>query len=256
MDATMLTLKATGKEAPRLRTAQIVALHLAPGLLATPAYIGLAPVVTGAGAPPALALLLVSLFVLLPVELGYLLYQGRRRNGRWAPAGVVLYRAPLARRQYLLLVPALLVWSAVSSTLLTPLDEAIRQSLFAGLPDWFFATNFVQNLGQYSRESLVAVLLLSAVLNIAVPAVEELYFRGYLLPRMAGAGRWAPLLNVALFSLYHLWAPWDNPARIVALLPVVYAVWWQRNIYLSMAVHCALNTIGTLGLLALLITRL
>jgi hypothetical protein len=30
------------------------------------------------------------------------------------------------------------------------------------------------------------------------PVVEELYFRGFLLPRMEGLGRWAPLVNVTL----------------------------------------------------------
>jgi membrane protease YdiL (CAAX protease family) len=93
------------------------------------------------------------------------------------------------------------------------------------------------------------------VLNIATPITEELYFRGFLLPRMARWGIWAPLISVALFSLYHFWLPWENPTRIIALLPLVYAVQWKRNIYLSIAVHSLLNTIGSIGLLMLVLNR-
>ncbi len=44
--------------------------------------------------------------------------------------------------------------------------------------------------------------------------------------------------------------PWQNPGRILSLLPVVYAVWWKRNIYLGMAVHCLGNIAAMLILLA------
>jgi membrane protease YdiL (CAAX protease family) len=95
-----------------------------------------------------------------------------------------------------------------------------------------------------------AIVALSAVTSVAVPIAEELYFRGYLLPRLPARPAWAPLLSAALFSLYHFWLPWDLLGRIVALLPVVYAVQWKRNVYLSLLVHCLLNTLGTLGLAA------
>ena len=86
------------------------------------------------------------------------------------------------------------------------------------------------------------------------PVVEELYFRGYLLPRLERFGRWAPLLNVVLFSLYHFWTPWQFFSRIVVLVPMVYAVWWKRNIYLGIITHSVLNIIGLLFTLALLLS--
>ena len=98
------------------------------------------------------------------------------------------------------------------------------------------------------------MVVLSFVMNIAVPIVEELYFRGYLLPRMARWGNWAPLINVVLFSLYHFWLPWETLNRIITLLPIVFVVQWKRNIYLSILVHCLLNTIGSIGLLALVLS--
>ena len=83
-----------------------------------------------------------------------------------------------------------------------------------------------------------------ALNGIAGPLVEELYFRGYLLPRIPSRRGWAPLINVILFSLYHFFSPWQNVTRIVALIPLVYTVAWKRNIYLSIFTHCILNTLG------------
>lgn len=76
---------------------------------------------------------------------------------------------------------------------------------------------------------LWTVVVLSAFLNLAVPSVEELYFRGFLLPRIPGGSHWAPLLNASLFSLYHFWLPWDFFGRLVAL-PVAYVVQWKRGL--------------------------
>ena len=57
-------------------------------------------------------------------------------------------------------------------------------------------------------------------------------------------GRWAPLVNVSLFSIYHFWSPWQVLGRMLGLAPMVYAVRWKENIYLGMVVHCSLNTLG------------
>jgi membrane protease YdiL (CAAX protease family) len=82
------------------------------------------------------------------------------------------------------------------------------------------------------------------------PIVEELYFRGYLLPRLSRFGRGAAVLNAVLFSLYHFWTPWQNLGRILGLLPWILTVQAKRSLKLSMAVHISVNTIFLLGMLA------
>ena len=111
---------------------------------------------------------------------------------------------------------------------------------------------FVENLDQYSPASLLLVGILQLVVGmIPGPLVEELYYRGYLLPRISRLGKWAPLINTVLFSLYHFTSLWQNPSRIIAFLPMVYAVWWKKNVYLGIIVHCGVIVISTLGILAL-----
>jgi hypothetical protein len=230
--------------------AHSVVLHLLPGALITAFYIGVAPVVRDLGFPSLMALYLAIVFVLIPFELGYLLYRARTEGVSLGK--VVLYREPVPRGQLVGLVLITFIWAALIATLLfPPLDEFFTETLFSWLPGWFF---MAEDFAQYSATALLITWVFGLVANgIAGPVVEELYFRGYLLPRIERLGGWAPLLNMVLFSLYHFFTPWANIGRIVALLPMVYATWWKRNIYLGMAVHVLWNIGGMLLLLAILL---
>lgn len=230
---------------------QIVLLHLAPGVIIGLVFAALARIAEVQEMPATLALLVTWLIVGIPILLGTLFYQGFRRNGKLSLRGILLNRQPLPLRQYAWLVPALLVWTAVSSTVLYQFATALREQLFAGQPAWLDLSAFAENPTHYPPSVVWAIVILSAVLNVAVPITEELYFRSYLLPRLPFGRGWSPLVNAVLFSLYHFWLPWDFFGRIIALLPVVYVVQWKRNVYLSILVHCLLNTLGTIGLLVL-----
>jgi membrane protease YdiL (CAAX protease family) len=60
-----------------------------------------------------------------------------------------------------------------------------------------------------------AFALLVAVAMLA-PVVEELLFRGLLLPRMRAAfGRHDVVANGVLFTLYHVHQPWSMPATLI-----------------------------------------
>jgi membrane protease YdiL (CAAX protease family) len=86
------------------------------------------------------------------------------------------------------------------------------------------------------------------------PFVEELYFRAYLLPRMRNiSGNWAPLLNTVLFSLYHFFSPWENLIRVLAITPMTYIVWNNRNIRFGIITHLTLNTLGGIMMLFMIL---
>ena len=72
------------------------------------------------------------------------------------------------------------------------------------------------------------------------PIVEELYFRGYLLPRMKG--KFGPLVHSFLFAAYHIFTPWMIITRTIGLLPLIYVV-KRKNIYVGIIVHILLNSI-------------
>jgi len=229
----------------RLSLVKMLVLHLLPGALITAFFFLTAPILVGLGFPPILSLYLGILLVLIPFELGFLYYQGNKRNGRVSLEGIALFRERLPVWQMVALIAALFVWSGFVFTLLPKLDALIVQALFAWFPSWSFPANLLGHSTQYSKAALSVTIVAGFLLNgIAGPVVEELYFRGYLLPRMPASRGWAPLINVLLFSLYHFFSPWQNLSRILAFLPFSYAVAWKRNMYLSMGAHCLLNTAG------------
>ncbi len=255
MTATVSPISRQDEVSDQLSLLQAVGLHLAPGIFITLAYSAAGLLFAQWGLPQPLVLLATMLFVALPLEFGYLLYQGWKRNGRLSLEGVIRFREPISRRLLATLGLGLLVWAAVASTLMAPVDESVRRSLFAWWPAVLDPSNFVRQMDLYSPSALWAVALGSLVLNVVVPTVEELYFRGYLLPRMDRWGWLAPLSSLLLFSLYHFWLPWQNPSRLVALLPAILVVYRCRSVKLSILVHVALNSLGSLALLAMVIGR-
>jgi membrane protease YdiL (CAAX protease family) len=228
-----------------LSLGNMILLHLFPGMLITAFVFLTAPVLIQAGFPPILSLYLAILLILIPFELGFLLYQGKKRNGRYSLDGVVLFHKRTPIWPMIALIVVLFLWSGLVFSLLPTLDTFLAQTFFAWFPDWSFPLNILSDSSQYSKAALSVTIVAGFLLNgIAGPIVEELYFRGYLLPRIPASKRWTPLINVLLFSLYHFFSPWQNLTRILAFLPLSYAVGSKRNIYISIWTHCLLNTTG------------
>jgi len=209
-------------------------------------YVLAAPLVRGLGFPSLMAIYLAIVFVLIPFELGYLFY--RARKGATSLGNVVLYREPVPKGPFVALVLGLLAWSSIIYVLIyPPLDAFFIENVFSWLPESFF---LAEDFAGYSTAALAITWVLGMVVNgIAGPVVEEMYFRGYLLPRISRFGAWAPLINTVLFSIYHFFTPWQNVGRIVGLLPMVYAAWWKRSIYVSMGAHVLGNVSVMLMLL-------
>ena len=233
---------------------QSVVLHLLPGAIATAVYILSVPFFMRRGYPSITALYLPMILTAILVEGGYLLYQAQKKDGARSLTNVINYREPVPWWMYILFPLLILVWGVLVTGLVSPVDNLLLKRGFAWLPDWYALRNLLDIKTMYSHEAILITFGCALLLNVFVgPIVEELYFRGHLLPRLSRFGRWAPLLNVLLFSLYHLWTPWQFLSRVVLLVPMVYVVWWKRNIYLGMIAHCLLNLIGTVVLFAQLL---
>jgi membrane protease YdiL (CAAX protease family) len=224
-------------------------LHLLPGALGTIVYILLAPFLMRNGYPAILALLIAVGVVTLPFELGYLLLQ----RGKVGTEPVIVLREPLPVWQYIVFPLGMVIWGFLASGALSVLDVAIASVWFGWLPDWFFIFD-VEQFNGFSREALLTTFWVGLIVNgFAGPIVEEFYFRGHLLSRLPGPRAWSPVFNIALFSLYHFWTPWQVISRIIWLLPWGYVVQKKNNFPLMMIAHCAGNTIGWLLTWALIL---
>jgi membrane protease YdiL (CAAX protease family) len=213
------------------------------------AFLAFKPLVDAVGYPPLLAFLLAVLIADLPVLLAVMLYEGKRRNGRYSLEGVVLYRDRVPWRTFALVFVSAFAAVYVVMLVATPLSDLLRESLFYWLPDWMFLEERTQYAAYPRAVLLVTFALQLVVTGVVLPWVEELYFRGYLLPRLSRHGRWAPLLGGLLFSLYHVWQWFSFPTVFLLGAALGYVVWWKRDVRISIGLHVFANALARVALL-------
>lgn len=235
-----------------------ITLHLLPGVLIVAAYLLLAaPLAKSLGLPPFIGWVLAMCLVLVPTELGLLLWLGYQRNNRFSLDGVVHFLDKLlSRRKLATLVVPLIIWFLAVALALVPLDELVYQSLFKWVPFEGAGGGMSTILAGYPHTVIVTSLAVCIPLTgLLLPFVEELYFRGFLMPRLPTSGLWPPMFSSILFSLYHLWTPWGFLSRVAYLLPAFYFVWRRKDLRISIGAHVGTNFImQTAGTLVLLFT--
>ena len=229
-----------------------LALHLLPGVFILTLFLASAPLVMGAGCPSLFAMVTIGVTFGLGFQVWHLFYEGKKLNGKWSLDGIVLYRKPMPIWQYFALVPLFVIAAFFIDGLTSPIKIAFL-NLLTWLPEWFELRD-ISTLAVYPKSMLGITFSLYLLLNgIAAPIIEELYFRGYLMPRLSRFGRWTPVIETALFTLYHFWQPYYWLTQFFFILPVVIAVFWKRNVKLGLIIHMMLNTIGGLLTIAMVL---
>lgn len=236
-----------------------ILLHLVPGifilfgifLFAIPIFSTLLGMDTALA--PFLGLTLSALFILIPIEMGILLYEGRKTSGKITLKGVIGYTEKSPIKDYLIYVPILIVYNIIMFVILAPpVNNFMVETLFWWYPQEYNLQNVIADpvvLAGYQGVQF-ALILYIIIVAILTPLVEELYFRGYLLPRMENyAKKWAPLVTTVLFSVYHFFSPWENPIRIIGTFPLFYLVWKKKDIRFGIIVHILMNTFGGIMML-------
>jgi len=230
-----------------------IILHLAPGLVFTLFVVIAGTIANARDIDPVFILFGGIGLVLVPLELGYLAVQARRTKGTWSPLAVVEYRERIPTGRLVLLTAGLVVWFLITLIIsIAVLDKWLAENLFAWMPDVLLGFALIEEAeGSATGAQVILFLLIALAFNgVAGPVTEELYFRGYLLPRLDRYGRRAPLINTFLFAIYHFFSPWRYPAILIGFLPIAWATWRKRSIYISIAAHVTINLVTVLLILA------
>ena len=186
--------------------------HFYMGVIVTLVYVLVAPKLIGMGYPGFGALLFVELFVLTPLVLAHLFAMARKSGPPSSLRNVVGYRQRIGWRRFTAWYVIGLLAIFASYVPLYPVGLAVRDSFFAWLPEWYFNPGYgVTDVDLLAKLFLVGIL----VDGLIAPVMEELFFRGYLLPRMEYLKGWAPVINGAFFGLYHFWQPHNLIALVV-----------------------------------------
>lgn len=208
--------------------------HLMPGILMGGLYYLIRQPLKTLGYPSMMALVVAAIFILLPVQLGILLIQGKKTTGKYTLKGVLSYMKPVVWWQVILSVLIVVVVMGVIFTSMRPVDAFLQKTVFSRLPTFDSGLD-----GAYSKSALVLTYSLMAVFGVVLgPLVEELYFRGFLLPRTPSG--LPVLLHTFLFAIYHTWTPWMFLTRTIGMLPLVFAV-KKKNLLVGIVAHIFIN---------------
>ncbi|MEB2786760.1 CPBP family intramembrane glutamic endopeptidase [Algoriphagus persicinus] len=219
-----------------------IVYHLYPGILIT-LFFGLTtPYFVTMGFPPQLSMLIAIVVIVVPIILFHLNNAKKKENVERI-YDLVEYKETLPTYKLILYTLGLIIFAFLVYGLTQPINEIITDKFLYWLPDWYKVRDFAG----YSKSIIIATLIVNLILNgLLAPYLEELYFRGYLLPRMKTWGKFAPLMSAILFSLYHFWQPQIYLTLVIALFPMTYFVWKTKNLKLAIYTHCGLNIVGAL----------
>jgi uncharacterized protein len=182
----------------------------------------------------------------------------RAERGRvgWAQARDALWlRAPrepktgrIGGKVWWWLVPFVLLSSALEMVPINPAGPVVRDF-----------PSFIADGGHRVErfyQGAWGLFALSVLVLFLAPVVEELFFRGLLLPRMQKVcGKFDWVVNGAIFSAYHLHEPWVMPTTLLTgILGQAYPAKRFRSIWISIVAH-TLPSFLMLGLILSLVLK-
>jgi membrane protease YdiL (CAAX protease family) len=243
----MTTSRSDSLEPSGLPAHCIIALHLIPGAMFSAFFFALSGVFIRYGLTGYLALLISIPACLMPMLMGIIFLWSRRPGETGSVVRAITYRERGAVGDYVLLPILLYLCWALCSLLLVPLTGLLEARLFNWFPARLSTEALLNGVDASPSGQRGATLILAITLSgLLAPLIEEVYFRGFLLPRMRRLGRMAPVVNSFLFGLYHFFSPWNLPAIFVAFLPVVFVVRAKRNFRIGLVTHAMFNITGVL----------
>lgn len=236
-------METAAPETKQLSTWQWVVLSALPIVLAVISHMTIRPLVEWFGLPPR-----YESFVRLSLlfELGFVIYLGIKLSGRLTLKDAVRYREALPWWWYPVGFVVFLALGFGIMALSTPLATFLRETVFAGVS----ASTTPVDPSLYSQPVLIGLAIGTLIQLPLAAVIEELYFRGTLLPRMEGLGWWAPVISAISWAATHAGQPWDIPGLALMFLPMIFFTKWKKNVYLITLIHGVSNVFTAIAIAA------
>lgn len=216
---------------------EILFYHLLPGIPVLLLAVILSNPSLGFGFPIFFSLLIIFAFYLIPVQWVILFIIAHKEKRKLVE--IIGFHSKMPITNTILYALPGIIFAAFIFTFGTKIEQPIWISeIFSWVPEWFIVDRYASNTGNLLPLTIILNFIFRGFL---LPFTEEIYFRGFLLPRMNRFGNFAPLISTTLFSIYHLFAPWENISRMIAVLPFIYIVYRKKNICIGIISHCMVN---------------
>lgn len=224
---------------------KIIYLHLVPGICISLGILILNYLIPDTILPRFLIFIICGIFILVPVEIGIIKYYKKNEK----PTKLIdLHeeKEKLKWKQTVIFSMISIFWAILIFGVFGSLvNDYIKETFFSWFPNAFNLGDYIENSQLYPKTMLITAYFSGLLLvGIIIPIVEELYFRGFLLPRMNNGKFLAPFIETVLFAAYHFWSPWMIPIRIVAIFPMTFFVSQKKNIFIGIVTHVFLNIVG------------
>jgi uncharacterized protein len=153
------------------------------------------------------------------------------RDALWLRAPLDPKTKRVGGRVWWWLLPFIVLSAAINALPLDPIGP---------LPRDFPAAVLTDRVKQYFDGNWSGFALLVAVAFLS-PIIEELLFRGLLLPRMRAVfGRGDVVANSAAYTLYHLHQPWSMPRSFIdGIINLAYPTRRFQSTWIALIVHTA-----------------
>jgi membrane protease YdiL (CAAX protease family) len=220
----------------------LIVLHLVPGIMFAVLFWVLSWMLVARGFTAYLALLIAIPACLVPVQIGIMLLWSVRSTGTRSLSETIGYRRKGTVVEYVVLPVVLFLCCGVLSIAFSPITQYLDTHLSAWLPVWATQEALINGVASCPPMQRNITLLLAVLFSgFLAAATDELYFRGFLLPRMERWGWAAPVVNSLLFAVYHFYFPGNVPGIFVQFLPIAYVVMIRKNWRIGAVVHIMFN---------------
>ncbi len=201
--------------------------------------------------PHILLFCILGTVILVPMELGMILSASKKEYGTYSFKSAFAGQEKIAIWKVLVIALAFFGIAGLLSVFVAPIENqifaAVRSNVLNNLPIAFDWTNY-EYMKSFSKPILILTCVYYCIFNVLIgPITEELFFRGYLTSHYKKQSWITPVLIAVLFSLYHLWLPFNNVFRILAFAPVAYVAYKKKNLYISICFHCLCNLFSVVG---------
>lgn len=230
---------------------QTVFFHLAPGLIQLFIMVLLIPLslrLGFAGMEGQFAGNLTDVFALMPLQIGFLLFVSKKATGTYCIFKLISFQEKSKFWEYLIFIVVMTAWALLIDAVLSPFENGLRDTLFRFVPDHIAMRDADYTVLTKSKRIVAACFCIFAN-GVVAPFTEEIYFRGYLLPRIHLSPGLAVLVSAVLFSAYHFFSPWYFFSRILMTLPIYYLVIKRMNMRFSLIAHMIANIYTGVSLL-------
>ncbi len=223
----------------------LIVLHLVPGIIFAVFFYVLSWMLIRRGLTAYLALLITIPACLVPTQIGVMLLWSVRFTGTRSLSEAIRYRRKGTVVEYVVLPLLLFLCCGVLSIAFSPITQYLEPHLSAWFPVWATQEALINGVTSCPPIQRNITLLLAVLLSgFVAPVFDELYFRGFLLPRMEHWGWAAPVVNSLLFAVYHFYFPENMAIIFVAFLPIAYVVRTKKNWGIGAVVHIMFNLWG------------